>query len=196
MRIRQAEHVFDAPWDLVVRAQFRKYPNEFNNAVEGVDVVERRVDKTGTLYSHRLLSTRWGLPGWATKILGACGHAHASEHSFVFPSIRLMVLETKNLTFCNIITVDEKMTYRPHPEDKNKTVLHQESVVNVQGVPLSSYIEHYVIDNIATNAEKGKKAMVSVMEKIQKESLELQHGAQKTMEEAFQKLHFNERSPF
>ncbi|KAH3778733.1 hypothetical protein DPMN_180203 [Dreissena polymorpha] len=58
-----------APWDLVVRAQFRKYPNEFNNAVEGVDVVERRVDKTGTLYSHRLLSTRWGLPGWATKVV-------------------------------------------------------------------------------------------------------------------------------
>ena len=60
--------IFRDPWELVVRAQWRKYPNKYNQAVEGTDVVDRNIDKNGVLYSHRLMSTRWGIPDWATKV--------------------------------------------------------------------------------------------------------------------------------
>ncbi|WAR12263.1 PLD3B-like protein, partial [Mya arenaria] len=86
------------------------------------------------------------------------------------------------LNFCSIITVDEKMSYTQHPQDANKTVLQQESVVNVRGVPLSSYIEHFVIDNIAKNADKGRQAIEIVMAKIKQESVELQHSAKQRLE--------------
>ena len=56
------------PWDTVVKAAWRKYPNPFNPAVEGVDVVDRSIDKKGVLKSHRLMSTRWGFPSWAVKV--------------------------------------------------------------------------------------------------------------------------------
>ena len=59
---------FSNPWELVVRAHWRKYPNKFNKAVEGIDVLDRKVDDKGVLKSHRLLSTRWLIPGWATKV--------------------------------------------------------------------------------------------------------------------------------
>lgn len=51
------------PWDTVIKAAMRKYPNPMNPCVVGVDVLERSVDSRGRLHSHRLLSTEWGLPG-------------------------------------------------------------------------------------------------------------------------------------
>lgn len=40
----------------------RKYPNPMNPSVVGVDVLDRHVDPSGKLHSHRLLSTEWGIP--------------------------------------------------------------------------------------------------------------------------------------
>lgn len=40
----------------------QKYPNPMNPSVVGVDVLDRHVDLSGKLHSHRLLSTEWGLP--------------------------------------------------------------------------------------------------------------------------------------
>ena len=59
---------YSHPWDTVVKAAWRKYPNPHNTAVIGMDVVDRKVDSSGVLRSHRLLSTAWGLPGWCTKV--------------------------------------------------------------------------------------------------------------------------------
>lgn len=50
------------PWDTVIKAAMRKYPNPMNPCVVGVDVLDRSLDNQGRLHSHRLLSTEWGLP--------------------------------------------------------------------------------------------------------------------------------------
>uniref|UniRef100_A0A8C0G4I3 PRELI domain containing 3A n=1 Tax=Chelonoidis abingdonii TaxID=106734 RepID=A0A8C0G4I3_CHEAB len=50
------------PWDTVIKAAMRKYPNPMNPCVVGVDVIDRSLDNQGRLHSHRLLSTEWGLP--------------------------------------------------------------------------------------------------------------------------------------
>lgn len=51
------------PWETVIKAAMRKYPNPMNPNVVGVDVLDRNLDSEGRLHSHRLLSTEWGLPG-------------------------------------------------------------------------------------------------------------------------------------
>lgn len=50
------------PWETVIKAAMRKYPNPMNPNVIGVDVLDRSLDTEGRLHSHRLLSTEWGLP--------------------------------------------------------------------------------------------------------------------------------------
>lgn len=50
-----------------MKAAWKKYPNPFSAAVVGVDVLDRHVDK-GVLKTHRLMTTKWGLPHWATKV--------------------------------------------------------------------------------------------------------------------------------
>lgn len=148
-----------------------------NPSVVGIDVIDRFVDSKGVLKSHRLMTTRWGLPDWAKRLLGSSEHAYGSEHSEVDPKNRLMTLKTKNLTFCNIVTIDEKLVYSPHPEDSTKTQLKQEAVVTIRGVPLSSYLEGMITQNINNNAHKGRQGMEWVIQKIKVEAETLQAEA-------------------
>ncbi|XP_051019599.1 PRELI domain containing protein 3A isoform X2 [Acomys russatus] len=97
MKIWSSEHVFGHPWDTVIKAAMRKYPNPMNPCVVGVDVLERSVDGCGRLHSLRLLSTEWGLPGLVRAILGANGTlAYIKERSVVDPAARKMELCSTN----------------------------------------------------------------------------------------------------
>ena len=51
-----------------MEAAWRKYPNPMNPNVEGMDVVDRKVDDKGVLKSHRLMTTDWAMPGWVARV--------------------------------------------------------------------------------------------------------------------------------
>uniref|UniRef100_A0ABI7WEG1 PRELI/MSF1 domain-containing protein n=4 Tax=Felidae TaxID=9681 RepID=A0ABI7WEG1_FELCA len=148
MKIWTSEHVFDHPWETVTTAAMQKYPNPMNPSVVGVDVLDRHIDPSGKLHSHRLLSTEWGLP------------------SIV-----------KSISFTNMVSVDERLIYKPHPQDPGKTVLTQEAIITVKGVSLSSYLEGLMASTISSNANKGREAMEWVIHKLNAEIEELAASA-------------------
>ncbi|KAL1513371.1 hypothetical protein ABEB36_002790 [Hypothenemus hampei] len=168
MKIWTFEHTFNHPWETVATAAWRKYPNPHNPAVIGTDVVERKV-VNGVLHTQRLVSSIWYFPKWAQAIIGSAKVCYAAEHSEVNLSTRQMILKTINLTFCRHIAVNETLKYVPHPADPNKTLLKQEAVVTVQGVPLTNYMEDILTNKISTNASKGRQAMEWVINKINEE---------------------------
>ncbi|KAI1285553.1 Protein slowmo [Halotydeus destructor] len=174
MKIWTSEHVFNHPWETVVTATWRKYPNPMNPAVVGIDTVDRKVED-GVLKTHRVISTEWGLPGWAVKVLGADRTCFASEHSEVDPLNKKMMLKSRNLTFCNELSIEEKLTYVPHPSEQGTTLLKQEALITVHGIPLSSYFEDFIGKTISGNANKGRQAMEWVIGKINSEVHELSH---------------------
>lgn len=61
------------------------------------------------------------------------------------------------------------MSYTPHPDDKDKTLLKQETVVTVQGVPLTSYMEGIIVNTVSNNAGKGRAAIEWVVDKLGQE---------------------------
>lgn len=143
------------PWDTVIKAAMRKYPNPMNPCVVGVDVLERSVDGRGRLHSHRLLSTEWGLPSLVRAILGTSRTlTYIREHSVVDPVEKKMELCSTNITLTNLVSVSERLVYTPHPEDPGKTVLTQEAVITVKGVSLGSYLESLMANTISSNAKK------------------------------------------
>ncbi|XP_019842242.2 PRELI domain containing protein 3A isoform X6 [Bos indicus] len=156
MRVWSSEHVFGHPWDTVIKAAMRKYPNPMNPCVVGVDVLERSVDGRGRLHSHRLLSTEWGLPSLVRAILGTSRTlTYIREHSVVDPVEKKMELCSTNITLTNLVSVSERLVYTPHPEDPGKTVLTQEAVITVKGVSLGSYLESLMANTISSNAKKA-----------------------------------------
>ena len=175
MRIWSAEHVFNYSWETVTKSQLQKHPNPLQPAVLATDVVSRRVDPgTGVLHSHRIISSDWGLAHWVQKLIGSNRVCYAHEYSMVDPTRRLMEMRSTNLTFCNFVSMKEVMSYHPHPDDpENKTLLKQETVVTVRGVPLTSYMEGIILGTVSTNAAKGRIAIEWVTKKLENETKSL-----------------------
>jgi len=160
-----------------VQAAWRKYPNPQNPNVTGLDVVDRKLDNAGVLHSHRLMRTEWGLPRWATELIGIDRPCYVSEHSEVNPDQKLMTLKSRNVTFSNFVSIDEQLIYEPHPTEPDKTLLKQEAVITVSGVPLTSYMESIVMSGCNSNAGKGREAMEWVINHIKVETTDLRKKA-------------------
>ncbi|XP_023084223.2 PRELI domain containing protein 3A isoform X1 [Piliocolobus tephrosceles] len=153
------------PWDTVIQAAMRKYPNPMNPSVLGVDVLQRRVDGRGRLHSLRLLSTEWGLPGLVRAILGTSRTlTYIQEHSVVDPVEKKMELCSTNITLTNLVSVNERLVYTPHPENPEMTVLTQEAIITVKGISLGSYLESLMANTISSNAKKGWAAIEWIIE--------------------------------
>ncbi|XP_020392362.1 PRELI domain containing protein 3B-like [Stegostoma tigrinum] len=178
MKIWTSEHVFNHPWETVFKAAMQKYPNPMNPCVVGVDVLDRRVDDQGKLHSQRLLSTEWGLPSVVKSLIGASRtRTYVHEHSVVDPVKRTMELRSANITLTNLVSVDERLEYKPHPQDPEKTILTQEAIISVKGVSLSSYMEGIMANSISANANKGREAMEWVIRRLNAEIEELAASA-------------------
>nr|XP_013223914.2 PRELI domain containing protein 3B-like [Columba livia] len=153
MKIWTSEHVFDHSWETVTTAAMQKYPNPMNPSVVGVDVLARHVDPGGKLHSHRLLSTKWGIPSIVKSIIGMRRtKMYVQEHSVVDPVEKTTELRSSNISFTNLVLVDERLVYKPHPHKPDKTILTQEAVISVKGVSLSSYLEGLMANTISSNA--------------------------------------------
>jgi len=175
MKIWTTEHVFNYSWETVTKSQLQKHPNPLQPAVLATDVISRRVDSaSGILHSHRIISSDWGLAQWVQRLIGANRVCYAHEYSTVDPKRRLMEMRSSNLTFCNFVSMNEVMSYRPHPEEPNcKTLLRQETVVTVRGVPLTSYMEAIILGTVSANAGKGRTAIEWVTERLENETKNL-----------------------
>ena len=57
----------------------------------------------------------------------------------------------------------EKLTYAPHPSEQEKTLLTQEAVITVHGIPLSSYIESFISQTISANAGKVRRPVLLLL---------------------------------
>jgi len=95
MKFWTSEYTFNHPWDKVVQAAWRKYPNPMNPAVASIDVLDRKVDDKGVLHTHRILSSKWGIPGWVQSIMGSPSIMYANEQSEVDPNNKTMVLKSR-----------------------------------------------------------------------------------------------------
>ncbi|RVE70310.1 hypothetical protein OJAV_G00063370 [Oryzias javanicus] len=182
MKIWASEHIFNHPWETVTKAAMQKYPNPMNPSVFGVDVLDRQVDPDGRLHSTRLLSTEWGLPAIAKSIIGVTRTCtYVQEHSVVDPKQKTFELQSTNISFTNLVSVDEKLTYKPHPQDPEKTILTQEALISVKGVSLSNYLEGLMAKTISVNASKGREAMEWVIRRLNTEIEELAASARGSM---------------
>ncbi|ROT67627.1 Protein slowmo [Penaeus vannamei] len=119
------------------------------------------------------------------KILGADRVCYGFEHSEVDPELKVMTMRTRNLTFSNTVSMDERLVYVPDPADDEKTILRQETIITVKGVPLTSYMENYLLNSISKNSFKGRDAMEFVISKINREVEELMTTYKRSTTEIF-----------
>ena len=96
---------------MVTQAAWRKYPNPLNTSVVAIDIVDRKI-KEGKLHSHRLLTTRWGVPRWAQTLFGADKMGYASEHSVVDPEQKVMTMMSRNVSWASCTSNRPRIGFR------------------------------------------------------------------------------------
>eukprot|EP00056_Hartaetosiga_gracilis_P002131 m.50998 g.50998 ORF g.50998 m.50998 type:complete len:172 (-) comp10923_c0_seq4:428-943(-) len=164
----ESEHTFNHPWSHVSSGHWRKYPNPYNPAVIATDIVEREVTNNGVLNTTRLLSTEFSMPRWVKNMFGSTT-INALEHSSVDPSHKKLSLVSKNITFCNLVSIKETITYTEDPQDSSRTIMNQQAEISV---PSMTFMEKTLADSIAKNSKKGKEAMEWVINTISAEFTE------------------------
>jgi len=166
MKIWTSQHIFDHDWATVVSAALNKYPNPLSPSVIGCDVVDRTMSPFGVILSHRLLLANWSIAPALNKIFNMSELGYASEHSTIDVRRRVMTARTRNLTLNRFISIEERLEYTQHPTDSSKTLLKQEATINVENVPLTSYVETLVARTINSNATKGRLAIEWVINRM------------------------------
>lgn len=66
----------------------------------------------------------------------------------------IIFLSAEQLTFASTVSMDERLVYSPDPNNSENTVLRQETIITVKGVPLTSYMENYLLNSISNNSFK------------------------------------------
>lgn len=169
MKLFEAQHVFNAPWNLVSVANWSKYPNKNCPHVTAVDVVDRRVDpNTGVLYTERIIKCKQSAPAWAMKLLGGQEDTYIREISEVDPNSRVLRMTSKNMSLSHFLTVQEVVTYKPAQSDPHHTVFNQEAKVTAYGFfsTLARKIEDMSVDRFKENAIKGRQGFESVLQSL------------------------------
>ncbi|KAI3379149.1 hypothetical protein SNEBB_001474 [Seison nebaliae] len=168
MKIWSSEHVFHHSWETIVNAALRKYPNPLNPAVIGIDIVDRKLER-GILSTHRLIITQWNLGSYINMIMGNQRTFFASEHSEIDVKNRRMVLKTKNLSLNSSASLEENIIYESTDKKNKQTIMKQESVIKVDNMPLSNYLEGKALGFCQSNATKGREAIEWVIRRMKDE---------------------------
>ncbi|XP_060056625.1 PRELI domain containing protein 3A isoform X2 [Erinaceus europaeus] len=93
--------------------------------------------------------------GACVRVLGTSRTlTYIKEHSIVDPVEKKMELCSTNITLTNLVSVNERLVYMPHPENPEMTMLTQEAIITVKGISLGSYLESLMANTISSNAKK------------------------------------------
>lgn len=63
-----AEHIYQAPVELVAATHLTKFPNEYDKDIISCNIIERNTDKEGRLYTKRVAAVRNVLPTFLRRV--------------------------------------------------------------------------------------------------------------------------------
>ncbi|PHH74854.1 hypothetical protein CDD80_2791 [Ophiocordyceps camponoti-rufipedis] len=187
MKVFSNSVTFNYSWEEVSTANWRKY-GPWNNKTEhviAVDTLSRRVDEaTGILRTERLITCRQSAPDWIKAIMGSSlDVSHVYEASYVDPGSRTVTMVSQNLTWSNLVSVQEEVVYRPLGEAQTQFLQSARITALCGGWQrIKNNIEDTLVNRFRENALKGKEGFERVLEmsrKVFAEEKERQRLAQR-----------------
>ncbi|KAF7194725.1 Protein UPS2, mitochondrial [Pseudocercospora fuligena] len=172
MKIFNTEHEFAYSWDEVSTANWRKYCpwNDKSEHVIAVDTVSRNIDpSTGILRTERLITCKQSAPKWVQSFFGSQDTSLVYEVSYVDPKAKKVTMCSQNLTWSDLLSVQETVVYRPSIRDmgKSSTIFEQRAkIIAMCGgwQKIKSAIEDFSIERFKQNAARGKEGFERVLE--------------------------------
>lgn len=92
-------------------------------------------------------------------------------------------MKTQNLSMCNVLKINETVTYSSNPQNDQSTVFKQEAKITAGSAlsRFSSYVEDFCLTRFRDNAAVGRAGFELVLEKLKEARIEattqLEHAA-------------------
>ncbi|KAL2269118.1 hypothetical protein VTJ83DRAFT_3964 [Remersonia thermophila] len=168
MKVFSNTETFNYSWEEVSTANWRKYCpwNQKSTHVVAVDTLSRTVDpETGILRTERLITCRQSAPDWLKKMIGGnIEDSHVFETSYVDPRSKTVTMVSSNLTWNNLISVQETVVYRPFNEHQTRFEQTAQITALCGGWQrIKSSIEDTLVKRFHENAVKGKEGFEAVL---------------------------------
>lgn len=131
-----------------------------------MDTLSRHVDpSSGILRTERLITCKQSAPKWLLAMMGGNETSHVFEISYVDPATKKVTMCSTNLTFSNIINVQETVVYRPSTPSKTQ-FLQEAKITAVCGgwQKIKNAVEETSVSKFQENAMKGKEGFEAVLE--------------------------------
>lgn len=169
MKVFSNTVTFNYSWDEVSTANWQKY-GPWNNKSEhviAVDTLSRSVDPaTGILRTERLITCKQSPPEWLKSICGAkMDETQVYEASYVDPRSKTLTMISQNLTFSNLVRIQEEVTYRPNTSHQTQFIQSARITALCGGWQrIKNGIEDTLINRFRENAVKGREGFERVLE--------------------------------
>jgi hypothetical protein len=169
MKVFSNAVTFNYSWDEVSTANWQKY-GPWNNKSEhviAVDTISRAVDPaTGILRTERLITCRQSAPDWMKTIIGSkMDESFVYEASYVNPAERTVTMVSQNLTWSNLVNVQEEVVYKPLGDHQTEFVQSARITALCGGWQrIKNSIEDTLVNRFKENAVKGREGFERVLE--------------------------------
>jgi len=168
MKVFSNTETFNYSWEEVSTANWRKYCpwNQKSTHVIAVDTISRTVDpETGVLRTERLITCRQTAPDWLKKMMGGSMDEHqVFETSYVDPRAKTVTMVSANITWSNLLNVQETVVYRPLNEHQTQFEQAAQITALCGGWhKIKSSIEDTLVKRFRENAAKGKEGFEAVL---------------------------------
>lgn len=189
MKVFSNAVTFHYSWEEVSTANWRKY-GPWNNKTEhviAVDTLARTVDAaTGILRTERLITCKQTAPEWLKTIIGtSMDFSHVYEASYVDPARKTVTMVSQNLTWSNLVNVQEEVVYRPLADGQTQFLQSARITALCGGWQrIKNSIEDTLVTRFRENAAKGREGFERVLEmsrKVFAEEKERQRCAQQVL---------------
>lgn len=169
MKVFSNTVTYDYSWEEVSTANWQKY-GPWNNKTEhviAVDTVSRSVDpSTGILKTERLITCKQSAPEWLKTIMGSnVDTQFVFESSYVDPQARTLTMVSQNLTWSNLVNVQEEVVYRPNGHMQTQFFQSARITALCGGWQrIKNSIEDTLVTRFRENAVKGREGFERVLE--------------------------------
>jgi PRELI-like family len=171
MKVFATNCTFDYSWSEVSTANWRKYCpwNDKSPHVIAVDTLSRQLEPTtGILRTERLITCQQNAPGWVVSLFGGSSTSHVYEVSYVDRERQKVTMCSTNLTWSNVLSVRETVTYQPSKTDPlGKTEFSQDAKITALcggWQKMKAKIEDASVERFKENAKRGREGFEAVLE--------------------------------
>lgn len=168
MKIINEQYKFKFNLFAVSMAHWLKYPNPYNNTIDAIDIIDRRILDKGLLYTKRLITTNTNvpIPGFIRRYFNI-DKFYIIEDTIVDLNNKKILIASNTISYSNLIKSNELVEYYA---DDNNTIMKQEISITIYTGKYcygygSNYFETKAIDIIKNNINSGRLGMNYVLNK-------------------------------